>query len=497
MFPRSSGILLHLTSLPGPYGIGTLGKYAMEFVDFLQSAGQSYWQILPLVPTGQGNSPYMSPSSAAGNPWLIDLDLLAEDGLLTYVELQHAMRHDPDRVDFAFLEETRLPLLKIAYSRLTDEQKEKIAAFVAEQESWLPDYALFMACHDKFNLPFNQWPDEGLVRRLKRSLDKYRKELAEEINFHCFLQYTFYTQWHALKKYANDKGVKIIGDIPFYVSGDSVDVWVNPKLFQVDKDCHAKLVAGVPPDMFSEDGQFWGNPLYNWKQHEKEGFAWWCGRIQQCMAFYDVIRIDHFRGFDSYWEIPVGAASAKDGCWREGPGMKLINAIRKGVPEAEYIAEDLGDLTDSAVQFIKDSELPGMRVLTDAFNDLSGTSSFLPHHCVEGAVMYTGTHDTPTFIQWLFSIANDDQRKYAMDYLRLNEKEGYGWGVIAGAWGSTCALAMAPFQDVLGLGADARMNTPGTSGTHNWSWRVRRDAFNGEVAHRLCHLTWVYGRLNR
>ena len=497
MFPRSSGILLHLTSLPGSYGIGTLGSEAMHFVDFLQDAGQSYWQILPLVPTGEGNSPYMSPSSAAGNPWLIDLELLHQDNLLTRQELDDARCPDPDHVDFPFLKETRIPLLKKAYHRISEAQKEDIAAFVAQQAAWLPDYALFMACHDKFSAPFYQWPDSALVRRLKKALDKYRKELADEIGFHCFLQYTFYTQWQALKKYANDKGVKIIGDIPFYVSGDSVDVWVNPKLFQVGKDCLAKLVAGVPPDMFSEEGQFWGNPLYNWKQHEKDGYLWWCNRIRQCMSFYDVIRIDHFRGFDSYWEIPCDAKTAMEGCWRAGPGMKLIDAARANVPEAEFIAEDLGDLTPSAVEFIKDSTLPGMRVLTDAFNDLGGSSAFLPHHCVEGSVMYTGTHDTPTFLQWLFDTADENQRKYAMDYLRLNEKEGYGWGVVAGAWSSVCALAMAPFQDVLGLGADARMNTPGTSGAHNWSWRVRREALNGDVAHRLCHLTWVYGRLNR
>ncbi len=497
MSPRSSGILLHVTSLPGPYGIGTMGADARNFVDFLQSAGQSYWQILPLVPTGQGNSPYMSPSSAAGNPWLIDLDALAEDGLLTPMELESARRDTPDRVDFDFLERTRLPLLRRAFGRLTQEQKEAVAAFAAEQAAWLEDYALFMACHEMFGLPFNQWPDKSLVRRHKKALEKYRKDLSEDIRFHQFLQYTFYTQWHALKRYANSKGVKIIGDIPFYVSGDSVDVWVSPKLFQVDQDCHAKLVAGVPPDLFTEDGQFWGNPLYNWKQHAKDGYQWWCGRIRQCMAFYDVIRIDHFRGIDSYWEIPVEAKSAKEGCWRTGPGMKLIEAFRKQVPDAEFIAEDLGDLTPSAIQFVKDSGLPGMRVLTDAFNDLSGSSDFLPHRCVKGAVMYTGTHDTPTFLEWLFDTAKEPQRQYAMDYLRLNDKEGFGWGVVAGAWSSVCDLAMAPFQDVLGLGADARMNTPGTTGSHCWSWRVRRDAFNGEVAHKLCHLTWVYGRLNQ
>lgn len=495
MFPRSSGILLHLTSLPGPYGLGSMGKSARAFVDFLHQAGQSYWQILPLVPSGDGNSPYMSPSSAAGNPWLIDLDLLAEQGLLTEEELAAVRSPEQDRADYTLVADTRLPLLKKAFDRRTAVQAAAAEDFAADHADWLPDYALFMACHGYFDLPLSQWPDQDLVRRAPEALERYRAELAEEVEFHIFLQYLFFTQWQALKTYANDQGVKIIGDIPFYVSGDSVDVWVHPELFQVDQDCHAKLMAGVPPDLFSDEGQFWGNPLYNWKAHKAQDYRWWCGRIRQSMAFYDVIRIDHFRGFDSYWEIPQGAKSAKEGRWRPGPGMKLLKAFRELVPEAEFIAEDLGDLTESAVKFIQRSGLPGMRVLTDAFNDLGGSSSFLPHHCVPDAVMYTGTHDTPTFLEWLFEIAREDQRRYAMDYLRLRADEGYGWGVIAGAWGSVCNLAMAPLQDVLGLGGDARMNLPGSLGEHNWSWRVRAEAINGEVAKKLRHLTWLYGRL--
>ncbi len=495
MFPRSSGILLHLTSLPGPYGIGTLGRTAREFVDFLHRAGQSYWQLLPLVPTGAGNSPYMSPSSAAGNPWLIDLDALAEEGLLTRSELEGALVSELDRVDFDFLRQTRLPLLHKAFDRLTEEQRVQVDAFSQTHQDWLPDYALFTACREKFQAPFYDWPDKALIHREEAALRKYRTELADDVAFHTFLQYTFFTQWQSLKTYANANGVKIIGDIPFYVSDDSVDVWVNPKMFQVGEDCRARLLAGVPPDLFTEEGQFWGNPLYDWKAQEKDGYRWWCGRIRQSMAFYDIIRIDHFRGFDTYWEIPMEAKSAKEGCWREGPGMKLLDAFRVNVPQAEFIAEDLGDLSASAIQFIQNSGLPGMRVLTDAFNDLNGSSSFLPHKCTEDAVMYTGTHDTPTFLQWLFSITDVEHRRYAVDYLRLNEREGYAWGVISGAWSSVCALAMAPFQDVLGLGADARMNTPGTMGAHNWSWRVRREAINSEVADRLHRITWLYGRL--
>lgn len=497
MFPRSSGILLHLTSLPGDYGIGTMGDNARAFVDFLYEGGQSFWQILPLVPTGEGNSPYMSPSSAAGNPWLIDPELLAREGLLTPEELEGAKYPNPDRVDFNFLAETRLPLLRKAFDRRTPEQAKAAERFSQAHADWLPDYALFMACHEHFNKPLCDWPDKDLVARKPAALEKYRKALKEEMDFHIFLQYLFFTQWQSLKEYANQKGVKIIGDIPFYVSGDSVDVWVRPELFQVGQDCRAKLVAGVPPDLFTDEGQFWGNPLYNWKVHKSENYAWWCGRIRQSMAFYDVIRIDHFRGFDSYWEIPCTAKSAKEGCWRPGPGNELLEAFREQVPEAEFIAEDLGDLTPSAIEFIQNSGLPGMRVLTDAFNDLSGNSSFLPHKCIPDAVIYTGTHDTPTFVEWLFSIASEDQRRYAIDYLRLRDDEGYGWGVIAGAWGSVCNLAMAPLQDVLGLGGDARMNLPGSMGEHNWSWRVRREAFNSNVAQKLRRMTWLYGRLHQ
>lgn len=495
MFSRSSGILLHLSSLPGPYGMGTMGANARAYIDFLAESGQKYWQLLPLVPTGEGNSPYMSPSSAAGNPWFIDPDELAQMGLLTGAELDAARCGGSDRVDYAAIAATRPALLRAAFDRADDALRQKAVEFAKKHADWLPDYALFMACHDHFRCAFTDWPDKALIHREPEALEHWRAELADGVAFHTFLQYIFFRQWTALKQYANERGIRIIGDIPFYVSGDSVDVWAQKELFQVDADGGANLMAGVPPDLFSDVGQFWGNPLYNWDAHAADGYAWWCGRIRQSMVFYDVIRIDHFRGFDSYWEIPKGAKTAMEGCWREGPGMKLLDAIRAAVPEAEFIAEDLGDLTASAYRFIQTSGLPGMRVLTDAFHDLSGSSSFLPHHCVPGAVIYTGTHDTPTFVGWLFEQASEEQRRYAIDYLRLREDEGFGWGVIAGAWGSVCDLAMAPFQDVLGLGNDARMNLPGTAGDGNWSWRVRRDAFNHDVAQRLRHLTWLYGRL--
>lgn len=496
MFPRSSGILLHISSLPGEYGIGSMGREARHFVDFLQKAGQNYWQLLPLVPPGEGDSPYMSPSSAAGNPLLIDLPTLVEQGLLTWDDLAPYRYYDVDRVNYRWVQEIHGMLLRRAYKNAGPETLAQVDEFVFRQSGWVKDYALFQACRDYFGCPLVDWPDKALVRREPEALEQYGKLLASEVGYYNFCQYLFDSQWRALKQYANDRNIKIIGDIPFYVSPDSVDVWVYPEMFRLEEDTRRPTaVAGVPPDMFSATGQLWGNPLYNWEAHEADGYRWWCERIRRTNAFYDVIRIDHFRGFHTYWEIPREAASALEGHWRPSPGRKLLDAIRQNVPTAEFIAEDLGDINEEAYLFIKSTGLPGMRVLTDAFNDVGGGSSFLPHHCIPDSVMYTGTHDTPTFLQWLFEQANDDQRSFAWRYLRLREQDGLNWGMLAGAWGSVCSLAMAPMQDVLGLGSDARMNTPGTEGPHNWSWRVRMEALNDGVAGRLRELNWLYGRL--
>ncbi len=496
MFPRSSGILMHLASLPGPYGIGSMGKEARHFINFLHQAGQSYWQILPLVSPGESNSPYMSPSSAAGNPLFIDLDTLVEMGLLSWPDVQPARYYgSPDRIDYPFLHATRTDLLRKAYDNANEELLAKAEEFAAQHSDWLEDYALFTACHDYFGQPLQSWPDKKLIRRDEKTVAKYAELLANEVDFHKFVQYLFFSQWSSLKEYANEKKISIIGDIPFYVSPDSADVWVNPELFRVNASRQPKFVAGVPADMFNSNGQLWGNPLYNWSYHEKTGYAWWCNRIRQCLAFYDVIRIDHFRAFCDYWEIAADSETALEGKWKKGPGMKIINAFKTNVPQAQFIAEDLGDLSLAAVKFIKESGLPGMRVLVDAFNDLSGSSSFLPHNTVPEAVMYTGTHDTPTFVQWYFDIASPEQRNYCTNYLHVHMDEGVGWCAVAGAWISPCRLAMAPLQDVLGLGGDARMNFPGTVGSANWSWRVRGEALNTEVANRLRYVTGLYGRL--
>ncbi len=496
MFPRSSGILLHLSCLPGPYGIGSMGKEARHFVDFLEKAGEHYWQLLPLVPPGEGASPYMSPSSAAGNPLFIDLETLVGMGLLTWKDLEHCRYNDPDRVDYDWVTEVHYSLLKKAYENASEELMAKAYAFAEEQSDWLPNYALFRAAHDYFGTGLVNWTDEALKHREPEAIAKYEKLLEKEIGSYIFNQYLFFKQWNSLKNYANDHGVKIIGDIPFYVSPDSVDVWCNPHLFRVDTDTlKADFVAGVPADMFSETGQFWGNPLYDWDAHKAEGYEWWCNRIRHTNAFYDVIRIDHFRGFHTYWEIPADAESALDGQWRDGPQMALLNAIQENVPDAEFIAEDLGDIDEKAYKFIVSTGMPGLRVLCDAFNDVWGSSSFLPHNCVPGAVMYTGTHDTPTFIQWYMDLATDAQRDFCNRYMRLHYGESISYAALATAWSSVCSLAMAPLQDVLGLGADARMNAPGTMGPQNWSWRVRMDALNDTMAGMLRNLNATYGRL--
>jgi 4-alpha-glucanotransferase len=313
------------------------------------------------------------------------------------------------------------------------------------------------------------------------------------VAFHTFLQVTFFKQWHALKAYANEKGIKLIGDIPIYVSPDSVEVFANPKLFQLDKKNVPSSVAGVPPDAFSAVGQLWGNPLYNWKGKRKEVFDWWKSRVEWAATLYDVVRIDHFRGFHTYWSIPAVATDAREGKWILGPGQKLVDFLRNEIPDLEYIAEDLGDLDEAALSFVRKSGLPGMKILCYAF-DTAAESAYLPYNCEPDSVIYTGTHDTPTFLQWLYEEATEEQRRWVIDYLRLREDEGYGWGVIAGAWAAPSKLAIAPFQDVLGLGGDARVNLPGTTGPHNWSWRVRREAFNSEVSSRLRHLTRIYRR---
>ena len=376
MQARASGILLPVFSLPGPYGIGTLGVPARSFIDFLAQAGQKFWQILPLVPPGGGDSPYMSPSSFAGNPFFLDLEELTREGLLTQKELDAARRADPDRVDYAWLHQTRIPLLRRAWERGRVCYAQPLAEFMVEEADWLPDYALFLALRERFGgKELKDWPDEIRLRH-PSALARYRAELADECAFHAFLQLLFFRQWTAVKAYANGKGISIIGDLPIYVSPDSAEVWSRPELFQLKEDMTPSGVAGVPPDAFSDKGQHWGNPLYDWDYHRQTGFAWWRHRAAHLARLYDVVRIDHFRAFHTYWCIPDGAADARGGHWEPGPGMELVEALRS-VPGLALIAEDLGDLDADALHFIADSGLPGMKVLVYAF-DPAGESAYVP-----------------------------------------------------------------------------------------------------------------------
>ncbi len=474
---RTSGVLLAVSSLPGAYGIGSLGAPARRFIDFLAQAQQTYWQILPLVPQGGGNSPYMSTSAFAGSPYYIDLDDLAAEGLLSPQELEEHRYHNCDKVDFVWLANTRIPLLEKAYKRWA--KRKNTSSSNELQLSWLPQYAHFAAMADTYGLPYENW-------------GKKDRAPEERVEFHVFLQTTFYQQWMALKKYANERGIKIMGDIPIYLSEQSAERWGEPTLFQQDKDLELTHVAGVPPDAFTAEGQFWGNPLYDWEGNKKGVYDFWYHRISWCAQIYDCLRIDHFRAVHSYWSVPAEAETAKEGKWVEGPGMEFVHFLNNVAPNLELIVEDLGDLDQDALQFMADCGMDGMNVMVFAF-DNSGESAYLPHNCKVNSVTYTGTHDTPTFIQWLQE-SNNDSSHFANRYLRLREDEGISWGVIAGAWATPSRLVIAPLQDILGLGGATRMNTPGTVGDHNWSWRVRQEAFNPFVSGRLKELGETYTR---
>ena len=491
---RESGILMHITSLPGPYGVGTMGKNAYKFVDFLEKAGQHYWQILPLAPTGYGDSPYQSFSSCAGNHYLIDLDTLVEEGLLKPEEISAVVwGTDPERVDYGRLYDHRAEVLKLACSRFRPE--EAFEAFVKENAAWLEDYSLFMALKAEMGgIPWLQWPEDLKCHR-EEALAEKREALREEIFFQYFLQYQFDRQWKRLRSYARVKGIRIIGDVPIYVPLDSADVWAVPELFQLDESRRPEVVAGCPPDAFTEDGQLWGNPIYDWQKMADTGYGWWIKRLTAAAGMYDVVRFDHFRGFESYWAVPAGDTTARNGRWVKGPGMDFIRAIQQALPELQFIAEDLGYMTKEVRQLQLDSGYPTMKVIEFAF-DSREESDYLPHLYPEHSVCYTGTHDNVTLKQW-FDEAPAEDVAYAKAYLGLHEAEGYVWGMIRGAMGSVSSLCVVQMQDYLELGKSARMNFPGTLSMDNWTWRAVPGFDSEALAERILKVTKLYGRTKK
>lgn len=487
---KKSGILMHISSLPGPYGIGTMGKSAYEFVDFLHKAGQSYWQLLPLCPTGYGNSPYQSFSTFAGNPYLIDPQMLVQDGLLTRQEAD-SQRMDNKRVDYGWLYDNRMPLLRTALDRFSPDRDYD--RFVLKNSWWLEDYALFMALKTYFRgRPWQDW-SMSLVMRLPAVLDSYRMELDTEIRLQCFVQYLFFKQWEKLRAYASEKGIRIIGDVPIYVPLDSADVWANPKLFQLDAACRPIQVAGCPPDSFSADGQLWGNPLYDWNRMKQTGYDWWLRRLHAAGERYDVIRFDHFRGFESYWSVPAGEESAVNGSWRTGPGADFIRAVNQELPQLEFIAEDLGYITPRVRALQEFSGYPGMKVMQFAF-DSREAGDYLPENYPVNSVCYSGTHDNTTLAGWQYEAAAEDV-KTAVAYLKITPQEGFVRGMIRGCMESKSRLCIIQLQDWLELGSDARMNTPGTLSQANWSWRAREGDITDTLAAQIRAMTDKYNRL--
>ena len=490
---RSSGILMHITSLPGPYGVGTMGKQAFAFVDFLEAAGQSCWQILPLTPTGYGDSPYQSCSTYAGNHYLIDLETLIKEGLLHKNEVEPIdWCWSETKADFGRLYNNRLNVLRIAYSRFQD-TNEEFAKFRAQHDSWLPDFAMFMALKGKYaGTPWYSW-EEGVKMRRPEAMDAAAKELADEIRFYCFVQFLFYKQWNALHAYAASKGIRIIGDVPIYVPLDSVEVWSEPEMFQLDETLTPKVVAGCPPDYFSADGQLWGNPIYDWEKMKEDGFKWWIRRLAAAGEWYDVVRMDHFRGLEAYWSIPYGSATAAGGRWVKGPDMDFVNAIKNGLPELEMIAEDLGFLTQEVLDLRDNSGFPGMKVLEFAF-DSREPSEYLPHTYPRNSVVYTGTHDNMTMRQW-FETAAPEAVEYAAEYMGLTKKEGYVMGTIRTAMRSVADMCIIQMPDWLNLGGEARMNFPGTLSDCNWTWRAKNGMMSKALAKKIYNMTKLYGRL--
>ena len=495
MIERSSGILMPISSLPSPHGIGTMGKAAYDFADFLAAAGQKYWQLLPLGPTNYGDSPYQSFSSFAGNPYFIDLDLLVKDKLLTRAEVNACdWGDDPRYVDYGKIYASRFTLLEKAKAHGFTRDREAVAAFERENERWLPNYALFMALKRHFGMKsWTEWDDEDIrCRTSSEVIERYRAELREDVELFTYIQFLFFRQWEALKAYIHSLGIRIIGDLPIYVSRDSVEMWATPELFKIDAAGNPVSVAGTPPDQFSATGQYWGNPIYDWDAMESDGFSWWEGRIRAALDMYDVIRLDHFRGFEAYWEVPFSSPDSSYGSWTQGPGLKFFKTLEEKLGTLPIIAEDLGFLTPGVIDMRDNSGFPGMKILQFAFE---GTNSYyLPHNYIANTVAYVGTHDNETARGWFEGTATPRQREQAALYTHQQAGEPMADALnrtIAASVSDTCIYTM---QDLLNLGNEARINTPATLGG-NWTWRMLDGAITRELEHKLTDWTETYFRI--
>ncbi len=496
---RSGGVLLHVTSLPGPYGIGEFGAPAYAFVDWLASAGQRYWQMMPLAPTGYGDSPYQAFSAFAGNPYLISVDALREDGLLQDADLNDLPAFDDTRVDYALQFQWRHELLHKAFQRFQTHAPEALAreaeAFREREAAWLTDYALFMALKDAHDgQPWNAWAPD-IRRREPAAMQRWAAQLQAETEYYAFVQWLFFRQWDALHAHARARGVQVIGDIPIFVALDSADAWANQPQFCFDEDGQPTIVAGVPPDFFSETGQLWGNPLYRWDAMQQDGFQWWIARFRANLRLYDVLRIDHFRGFDAYWAVPAQEETAVNGEWLDAPGHALFRAVLKALGDLPIIAEDLGLITPTVEALRDDFQFPGMAVLQFAFGGGDWSESdYLPENIQENRVVYTGTHDNDTTRGWWLSLGAEE-RAHVLTYLPKAKEDTIAPQLVELAWASRARTAVVPLQDLLNLGTEARMNLPGTLGERNWTWRASADDFTQQRALDLRRLTEQYHRM--
>ncbi len=499
MLTRSSGVLMHITSLPNAFGIGSFGQSAYDFVDFLVETKQTYWQILPLTTTSYGDSPYQSFSAIAGNTHLIDFDLLTQMGLLKESDYASVnFGDDPTSVDYERIFYARRPILETAVKNFLANQLFQVdfKSFEKNNRLWLDDFAEFMAIKEHFgNQALQKWADKKAVARDPKTLEKYRTMLADQIQYFKVTQYFFFKQWGELKDYANQRGIKIIGDMPIYVAADSVEVWTKPELFQLDEERNPLFVAGVPADQFSATGQLWGNPLYAWEEHKKQGYAWWIHRIEESFKIYDVLRIDHFKGFSDYWQVDGKAEVAKDGSWQPGPGYDLFKAVKEQLGDLPIIAEDLGNIDDKARKLLTDCNYPGMKILQFGFEDVSGESLDSPHYCIPHSIVYTGTHDNDVTNGWYNSLT-EQQQQYINDYTHRHEDESICQAMIRQLFATVSNTAIATMQDVLDLPASSRMNVPSTIGG-NWQWRMQQSDLTQDKKDFLAKMTTLYQRANQ